>query len=388
MKYMCSYIFPEGGRFYVQPYTVGRDVYESRYVVHLRSRLSNNVFSPSREVRTSMLGEMDIVKDNLLSGTTTDDRLVVNALTARYRLVDYLYERAYNLSEEEIFLYTINHNAPEKVLEHLNYLRDNNKRYVLSFFTGEAIGSDPYSFSEGDVLRMNLGTVLDTRSLIRAKFENIYFLLSDNLNELFQKEEFTSETYLIRKTEYSINTHSRIPNYDETRLEISLQMGANFPKFPREFSISERLMSPSGHALRMTLEYIGGKASITMFAEKIVSNFRSTKRTYVKSAFSNKQIKPRVSSFSTALRHHGEQCSSIERSEKVLRRSIAEWIAGIRSAIRMSEPTKFQNEQLNATINFLESSLHCQSRGLEIVNFMERAFGTLVPLQAPRRGLL
>lgn len=92
MKHMTSYSLPTDGGFYVQPYTLYRDVYEARYVVHLRSAASVNVFNPSDQVRDSMLREMDRARAELETGALGEHELVANVLTARYRRIDYLYE--------------------------------------------------------------------------------------------------------------------------------------------------------------------------------------------------------------------------------------------------------------------------------------------------------
>lgn len=206
--------------------------------MHLRARATKGIFSPTLETREKMLEEMDLIKESLKEGSLKEDTLVVNVLTARYRSVDYLYEPAYNASNEEIFLFTINNNPSERIIEHLTNLKSENKRYILSFFMGEALGEDPYPFPEGEVLRRSLGTILDSRSFIAAKLENIYFL-------------------------------------------------------------------------------------------------------------------------------------------------IVEWIAGINSAVHMSNPTQFQRQQISAVINLLESFLNYQGHGLEINRFMNRAFGTTTPLVVP-----
>lgn len=80
-------------------------------------------------------------------------------------------EKAYNNSREEVFLFTINHNPPQRVLEHLELLKGKKKPYIVSFFTGEALEDDPYRFPEGEVIRRELGSVLDSRSFIQAKIE-------------------------------------------------------------------------------------------------------------------------------------------------------------------------------------------------------------------------
>lgn len=386
MRYMCSYYLPNGGRYITQPFSVSRDVYEARYVAHLRSHASSLFHSPSEAMRESMLREMNENKVKLNSGELHERQLVANALIARYRQVDYIIEPAYNASEEEIMLFTINHNPPERVIRHLRDAKDRKRRYVVSFFSGPAMEDDPHEFPEGEVIAQGLGTVLDSRSIIKAKLDNLYFLFSDQMNDLFREEDYTSETYKIRKTEYSVVTRSRIPVYDDVRASVCAAMGARFPKFPSDFSISDMLISPSGHALRMVIEYLNGNASIAMFVEKIICNFRAVQRNFAKASFGERQIKPRLSKFSSTLRHYGEEKASLERSSKQLWHSVREWISGIDAALLMCEPSQFHVEQLRAVKGFIAGSLQCQSPGLEISQFYMRTFMTMSPLAAPRRG--
>lgn len=199
MKYMCSYSLPGGGRYITQPFTVSRDVYEARYVAHLRSHLSRVFHNPSDAMRDSLLHEMNENRRNLETGGLHERHLVANALTMRYHQIDYISESAYNASEEEVMLFTINHNPPERVIGHLKSIKERKSRYIVSFFSGLAMEGDPHEFPEGEVIAQSLGTVLDSRSLIKAKIDNLYFLFSDQMNDLFKEEEFISETYKIRK---------------------------------------------------------------------------------------------------------------------------------------------------------------------------------------------
>lgn len=100
------------------------------------------------------------------------------------------------------------------------------------------------------------------------------------------------KTYRIRKTEYALNTRSGSAIYDGAHVEACAEVGANFPKFPRSFSIADTLLSPSGHALRMAIEFFNGNVSISMFTEKIICNFRNVARKFVKSSFGRSRVNP------------------------------------------------------------------------------------------------
>lgn len=188
------------------------------------------------------------------------------------------------------------------------------------------MGDDPYPFPEGAVLSRNLGIVLDSRSFIKAKLDGLYFVISDHLLILMNEEIYTSETYKIRRTEYAVANRSRTPAYDISRISACEERRV---RFPVSFSISEKLVSPSGHALRMTLEYMDGNASIALMAQKIVNNFRNYKRSFVGQDVGMLISDPRTSTFANILRHLGSSKVSLERSPSSIWHSKLEWILGM-----------------------------------------------------------
>lgn len=272
VRFMAYYELPRYGRFFLQPFTLLRDVFEARYVVHLRGPGTKEFFVPSEDMKNAIISEMEQTRSDLVSGKINDRHLVCNMLCCRLRRINYIETEAYNSSSEEICLFTINHNSPSEVLRYLSFLKERGISYIISFFSGAAIGADPHEFPEGAVIARSLGTILDTRSFIRAKLDGIYLVLSEAMLTLMNEETFTSETYRIRRTEYSVANRSRTPAYDTSRMDACAERNLTFPKFPNTFSISENLASPSGHALRMAIEYIDGSASIAMLAQKIVKN--------------------------------------------------------------------------------------------------------------------
>lgn len=66
-----------------------------------------------------------------------------------------------------------------------------------------------------------------------------------------------------------------MPDYDNARTDLLLARGSVFAKFPNVFSLEDDIVSPSGHALGMGIEYSRGRASLVMFILKILSNFHS-----------------------------------------------------------------------------------------------------------------
>lgn len=383
-RHLCRYELPRGGRFFLQPYTLQRDVFEARYVVHLRSPKTQEFFSPSEGMRVALIAEMERVRDALLSGAVGETHLVANMMCARMRRINYIDIPPYNNPREEICLFSVTHNSPSESLRYLSNMRARNMSYIVSFFSGTALGEDPYEFPEGAVLARNLGIVLDSRSLIKAKMDGLYFVLSDFLLPLMNEEVYTSETYKIRRTEYTVANRSRTPAYDMSRMSACNERGLKFPKFPLSFSISERLVSPSGHALRMALEYMEGNASIALIGQKIVNNFRNYKRAYVRPDVGATVVDPGGSGFSSILRHRGNCKVSLERSPPTIWHSKLEWILGMEAAMRLRSPTQHQREQIRLVCEYLDRSITCPQPGSEISSFFNRAFGNINPLALAR----
>lgn len=383
-RHFCHYELPKMGRFFIQPYTLTRDVFEVRYVAHLRGPGTSDLFSPSEEMRESVLAEMEKIRSDLVEGKIGETHLVANLLCARMRRVNYIETKSYNHAKEEICLFTITHNSPSEELRYLSDLRGRNIPYLISFFSGQALGDDPYCFPEGSVLSRNLGTILDSRSFIKAKLDGLYFPISDHLLTLMNEEIYTSETYKIRRTEYAVANRSRTTAYDISRITACEEKRLRFPKFPIGFSISEKLVSPSGHALRMTLEYLDGNASIALMAQKIINNFRNYKRSFVRPEIGSLVSDPRTSTFAGVLRHMGGGKISLERSPSSIWHSKLEWILGMEAAVRLKNPSQHQSEQIRLVCEYLDRAIVCPQPGSEIMSFYNRAFGNPSPLALPR----
>lgn len=132
MRHICQYELPIQGRFFLQPYTLQRDVYEARYVVHLRSGVPLSLFSPSAFTRAAILREMEETQERLEDGLLSEGHLVANLMCSRIRNVNYIEREAYNSSIEEICLFTINHNSPSSVLHYLSGLKQKKINYIIS----------------------------------------------------------------------------------------------------------------------------------------------------------------------------------------------------------------------------------------------------------------
>lgn len=370
------YALPEGGKFFPQPFTLDREIYEVRYIWHHSGESEINLATPSRNVSESLTQMLDTLRASMIQEgpDTINQQLIANYLISRVRTGDYLSLESNFVIQEEIFLFTINHNSPEKILFRLNELRKKGIRYFGSFFTGSAMNGDPFRFPEGEFLLNGLGVIFDSRSIINAKIESLYFFISDALMELYSNELQTSETHLIMSTEFDVLAAGEPHVYDEIRRKVSKTKGMIFPKFPEIFSLSDRLVSPSGHALRVAAEAILGRASLGMLALKILYNFRSVKLSNVRRfGVCRESVKLVSSHYRGILKADASSRKLYEKEKKCIWHSLEEWKLGIESALHyMVNDDPVMRSGFASIQEFLTKCIAHRGDGLEIENFLSK----------------
>lgn len=376
------YNLPVNGSFYPQPYVFSRDILETRYVA----------FIPNDDLVTAGLPPAAIaqfsetmyqLKEQFIAGTITDEDLFVNFLTSRYRQCDYISSPPIIPCEHEIVLFSINHNAPERVISYLEALRDRKSHFVISFFTGEALNKDEHVFPEGDTLRLTNCTFFDTRLLVGAKLSHLYFVADELVLDLYKDELLTSETYMIKQTEFHLHSKGLIGQYDIERMDYAEKYNFVFAKFPNSFSISQKIISPSGHAARMMVESNKGNVSFGIFLQKILRNFCSISATFV----SKKRLCARVPAARSwlllFLQKTNVETRSLERSPRTLWHSVDEWRIGTLAGERVyAKLTGLEPTSLARTVyDVLSDCVLREHYGEEIKHFLETNYGSLTPLK-------
>lgn len=210
------YLLPAGGRFYPQPYTLGRDILETRFVSYIEDK-ELQLLSISSDARTKFTNALVELRDDFLTNKTTDSILHCNFLTSRQRICDYILEPPLRKCEVEIVLFSINWNPPEKIVRYLREMQDQSRKFIVSFFTGEALSPKEHSFPEPETLASLNVTFFDSRLLVQAKISNLYFLSNELILELAANELLTSETYMIKRTEFLLHSKGLIGAYDTHR---------------------------------------------------------------------------------------------------------------------------------------------------------------------------
>lgn len=113
------------------------------------------------------------------------------------------------------------------------------------------LSDQEFQFNELMLLEFFPCFVFDSRALVPAKVEGLYFFANTRDCRYMDNELLFSECFLIGATEYDLHSNDQMSAYDDIRSQVSNLDGAKFPKFPIAFSVAEDLVSPSGHALRM-----------------------------------------------------------------------------------------------------------------------------------------
>ncbi|CAG5037362.1 unnamed protein product [Parnassius apollo] len=171
---LSLYTLPECGLFYPQPYTLSRDVLETRFIAYIPD-YEVNILCLAPDSVSNFSQTMYALKEKYTSGTLTDTDLFVNFLTTRYRRCDYIVEKPIISCLHEIVLFSINCNTPEKVIRYLEALKSRVTHFLISFFTGAALTKNEYPFPEGELCRR-----VDEWSVGTLAGERVYSKLTGN----------------------------------------------------------------------------------------------------------------------------------------------------------------------------------------------------------------
>lgn len=336
-------VLPKGGKFYPQPYTLERDVFETRYIWHHTGEDNIDLMTPTQQVLDSLSSMLENIQTVIREkgAYSCTQRLVTYYLTSRVRSGDYLSLESNFKIKEEIFLFTLNHKSAERVLLRLKKLKKDGVGYFGSFFTGDSLETDSFLFPEGEFLLNGLGTIFDSRSIINAKIECLYFFVSELVLDLFANELQTSETYLIRSSKFDLLSSGESSEYDDIRKEIAKANGMVFPKFPENFSLSDALIYPSGHAFRVAIEAIAGRASLGMLALKILYNFRQIKLSNVRRfSVCKEKMRYDTSNYLEIFKNDAPTRKVYELERKCIWHSLDEWKMGLQAALSYTDSNR------------------------------------------------
>lgn len=362
------YVLPRVGKFLPQPQTLNRNVYELRYIFYGNMallNLSDYASFPSDKMEV-IFGYLDNLKSEISNDEITDYRIFLNFITGIIRNANYVNEPSLVPIEIEIALFTLNWNSTTDIRRYLSRLSDSNIRILASFFTKLSLEEGEHEFDETLLFENRLYMVFDSRLLVSAKITGLYFFSDEMILPFYGNEIYFSETYLIRATEYELQRDGRIDEYDELRTIYSEMRGCVFPKFPNIFSLSDKIVSPSGHALRMIIEYAKGNASISMFLYKILFNFFSANKKNLRYP-EHFIASPNSPSLVPTL--NGQVLPErlfLEASVHRIWHSLSEWLIGITVGASIANVPK---DTIPRIVSTLEKHISTPKDGDEIFNY-------------------
>lgn len=242
--------------------------------------------------------------------------LFLNFLTSMFHECDYIKTKPLIPSIWEIAICNMNWKNDDKLRRYFHRLTNDHVKFIGSFYSNDLLTRDEFPFNEIILLETFPSPVFDSRAIIQAKLDGLYFFANTCDCRYINNELIFSECYMISATEYNLHSNNQMSIYNVVRSEAATKAMAVFPKFLKSFSVSDTLVSPSGHALRMFVEHSNSNASLWMFVHKILSNFFNSKPLWVV----NHSVY-----FPTNFDMRPER---LERTEDTVWHSVEEWLLG------------------------------------------------------------
>lgn len=379
VKNIIYYNIPKDIRFFLQPFCYGREesypISELRgvFVLHKETELVNI----SMDIGNKILGHVqDIIMKqkeflsefNYTDNKYCDERLFINCLYMRYDLCNFIDVPIPSDIDVDIFLFCLNCNDEASLERLLSKLEYSKKAYIGSFFTRSRLNVSEFEFKEMSLLCKNFrATVMDSRIIIQRKIFSLYLFFSGINIDYFDYEVFCSETYIIKYCEMMLRQRLGLDMYDNVRNQISEEYGAKFIKFPNSFSLSDRLVSPSGHAARMVYYHnVCGDISLNMFFYKIVRSFSRHGRSkrYLKNKWRKKWVWDEI----LPVGFFKYSSGVAERCSNDIWHSIVEWKIGVKSGGRLGEAE--YNREYIVFEEMLDNILTADFEGEELANIL------------------
>lgn len=378
LHHIASYKFPDGTRFIIQPYCFSRSrpILELRAVFNVSVNSNFTYLTPDAisKITSSMiiLSEDYQKEDTALSYSSQshhDMRLFVNSLTMRYDHYNFIDHIPTDI-DLDISLFCLNRNTPTRVCNYLDLLAHKQIKLFGSFFVGSHLLPDEYSFDEIDLFLTRNFSIFDSRMFLHAKLNGLYFIASGIDLALYDNEFFNSETFVIWHARTLLVSDYDESRYDLVRDKLCSDNQTVFPKFPNSFSLSDNLVSISGHSMRLFMYSKYHEVSIGMFALKVLNSFYR---------YSSRTVRPSMHKGVCIIDSYFSEFNKsspgwMENAHKGLWHSVKEWFLGAEaSALLYSDllpvATSFKNLLKDRIIsNFDGAEVYAMKRDSKIQN--------------------
>nr|WPV74299.1 MAG: VP1 protein [Drosophila Glencorse burn reovirus] len=315
-KNLEKYQLIHNGRFFLLPFLRKRGKRELRYIVR-NSRMNNKIENVNiRNKLESFFQQLD-ESDEQNSNTYGDDfDLYVNSKLMRLDVDNYM--NVESVSQMDLNLFTLNLNNPESMRIYLE-----NSKGVISFFLKDKLRHDEWSLPYCEELLKY--AIVDTRLFIGKRIPNLRLLVPIDLT-IYCDEILTSSNFRIMELGNRMMDKYGLIKYHKVKTEAAAELGMIFKRFPDEYSVTEKIMTPSGHAMRiMYQEALYHDFTMLEYFPKIVYSFwqglKGKKRTLLlKKCNTNLNLK------------HKNVCNrNFEPHKGEIWHSMNEWMAGIRA---------------------------------------------------------
>nr|APG79145.1 hypothetical protein 1 [Hubei odonate virus 15] len=312
-----QYKLPTGGRFFLMPWCLSRKKYELRYVVRFVDNVKISRVSVACENNLKRLKEGYWGEIPLKGDLSSDFNLFCASKMMRMDVMNYM--DVVSVSKIEFNLFTLNCNPSSSIRAYLDEAFG-----VISFFTKRRLNDNesivPY---DKNILRF---AVVDSRVFIGKYIADLILLVPMDLS-IFKDELLTSFNFRLKSIGHGVHKEYGIVKYHAAKRQSAMMMGKAFRRFPEAFSVNEKLVTPSGHAMRMMIHEIKkNDYSIFSFFQKVLYNFYANTRVKNKKAAIT-----RLTGKVAALQLPRLKSRSFEKSSSAIWHSIDEWKAGFKA---------------------------------------------------------
>lgn len=162
----------------------------------------------------------------------------------------------------------------------MSSLLEHNIDILSSYFTKHSLRPGEFEINESMLLNSNM-QIFDSRLLINAKLQDLYFFTNKGSIRWNRHELVTAESFIIMDEEMRLRRLGLYEKYDTCRDDACRSRFGSYLKLPNVSSVCDNLISPSGHGLRMMTACLDGRCSIGMFILKIIYSFYKVRSSWI-----------------------------------------------------------------------------------------------------------
>lgn len=317
-----------------QPFTISRNVAELRLL--FTSNHSISFIPASESLKKTITAWHQSVKTNALEtevGVYSNVSLFYNLAYTRYEFNNYIHGTPPH-AKFDLALFTININRMEDRKLYFQRLVETGRRGIISFLSPKHLTPAETSINELEEIPPQLWCVVDSRAFTREYIAGLHVIVPPDYR-IFRNEIATTQSFMVKFAMLPILSNITQRQYDHIKHTAAESQGLVFSRFPNTYSISDPLVSVSGHALRIAyLSLTGYDVSVLSYLSRIAYNQKSFGSSKDKKVADDHPF-PVYEWFDWK----NITVTDIERNSHVYWHSSLEWITGIQAGYIISEKT-------------------------------------------------